>query len=214
MRATENQVVMNSGMAINKIVSIRVKEMADENPDTSFLGEYTDDNDGWHICRETGEYCIQIEKRIRIIETLTDWMYDTDNPEYEKRLQARIEKIERSGLCEYPGHSREYRYFKPSAGGETPGTTEYRKYGLQDYARMEQLNRGDWCFIGIGAVAVIETANGTQQKICSGGLWGIDSDCTDYIETVKTEELSGLRNELQTLGFSNRAITYAMNETE
>ena len=40
-----------------------------------------------------------------------------------------------------PDKGRYYRSFKPYAGGEKPGTKDYYKYGLQDFARMEKIQK-------------------------------------------------------------------------
>src|SRR6266853_1539084 len=50
----------------------------------------------------------------------------------------------------------QYRYFNgpvENYKGESPA--DIRKYIRQDYDRMESLNRGNWCFIGIRAEAEI-----------------------------------------------------------
>ena len=56
---------------------------------------------------------------------------------------------------EVPQRGREYRFFVPYAGGEEPGTDNYKVYGKQDYNRAEALNRGDWYLIGITARAEV-----------------------------------------------------------
>jgi hypothetical protein len=40
-----------------------------------------------------------------------------------------------------PPRGREYRAFRPEAGGERPGSPRYQQYGLRDYTRMEALDR-------------------------------------------------------------------------
>lgn len=119
--------------------------------------------------------------------------------------------------CGIPTSTREYAYFLPYAGGEKPGSKEYQEYGLQDFARMEGLTRGDWSFIGIIAKAHIITSNGTTQVIRSPGIWGIESDCgADYLKFVSDSELTSLRLELMALGegFGKRAIEYAIKQVE
>ncbi len=106
-----------------------------------------------------------------------------------------------------------------------------RKYVRQDYERMESLNRGDWCYIGIRVDAEVQlTATwensvvskvswhspiAPYQTITSGGLYGIESDSgNDYIQSVEQEELSELRAQLKALGFSARAISVAIKTVE
>ena len=84
--------------------------------------------------------------------------------------------------------------------GNTP--EDVRQYTLQDYLRLESLDHGDWCYIGIIAKAEVQTnRNSTTQTITSGGLWGIESDSGDYINQVKADELYGLAIELKAIGF-------------
>jgi hypothetical protein len=122
----------------------------------------------------------------------------------------------------------QYRFFNPSfnyinkSGNPTDGMTyaEARKYTHQDYERMEALQRGDWCFIGIKAVAEVHLTDGdsfrtTTQIIRSPGCWGIESDSgQDYITEVEQEELSNLKSELSAIGFSKRAIAAAFRNVK
>lgn len=102
----------------------------------------------------------------------------------------------------------EYRYFIAAMSGETTGNPDSVR---QDYDRMESLNRGDWCYYGISAVAEVwNPKTHTTQKIRSGGLWGIESDSGNYLEEVEQEQLTELSTELSSLGFGKRAITYAI----
>lgn len=168
----------------NKINKIVIEQVADSNPDTSYIGTYTNDRSPWVIVR-FGVFAGQ-------------YLDDAENEEV-------------------PSNGREYLFFKPYAGGEKPGSKEYQEYGLQDFARMESLVRGDWSFIGIIAKAHITTSNGTTQVIRSGGLWGIESDSgAEYLQEVANEELASLRLELEALGqgFGKRAIEYAMKQVE
>ena len=116
----------------------------------------------------------------------------------------------------------EFRYFNPSfnyvdaSGKLVNGNTaeEVRKCVAQDYARMESLNRGDWCFVGVKAEAEISIPSGsgysTSQTIHSGGLWGIESDSGEScFAEVQADELANLRSQLSALGFSKRAIAMA-----
>ena len=153
---------------MTKIESVKIVHMIDESPDTSFIGEYTDEMSDWAISREYDAYVIDLP-----------------------------------GDTKFSERGREYRFFfLPYAGGEQPGTAEYRKYGMQDYERMEALNRGDWCFIGIQAEATVSRDIGQGhrrlQGFTSGGLWGIESDSgDDHLESVAHEELVDLKEHLE-----------------
>ena len=128
--------------------------------------------------------------------------------------------------CDCHGGSmgcREYRYFNPSFnyigkdGKPSDGLTpeEVRKYTRQDYERMESLNSGQWCYIGIRAEAEIIGWHGTVQRITSGGLWGIESNSDrEYLKETEQEELANLKTELLALGFSRRAIATAFKNAE
>lgn len=161
---------------MKRIDSIKIERLNDEDADTSYIGQYTDDAADWNIERNSGEY----------VANLT-----------EEQREA------------IPQHSREYRFFKPYAGGEKAGTEEYQKYGKQDFQRMESLQRGNWRFIGIRAVAKI-VVNDTIQKITSGGLWGTESDSgNDYLSQVGSDEFASLKIQLLELGFTAEQIDAA-----
>ena len=181
---------MNKG---KRILKVTLKRMIDEDPDTSWLGKYSD---------------------TRTSELSIDRAHDLDC-----FANTGAEEQEDCPCIGDEWNRREYRYFNPSfnyvdkSGRALPENTpeEVRKYVRQDYERMESLNRGDWSFIGIKAEAEVWNAD-TQvvQRIHSGGLWGIESDSGEgYIEEVEQEELSNLKDELKAYGFSARAISKA-----
>lgn len=141
-----------------RIESVKVRHMVDDNPDTSYLGEYSS--------------------------------HDADDA---------IDREERGDM-----NRGEYRYFIPA----NP------EYGEQDYDRMESLNRGEWCYLGIRAEAEV-IVNGTVQRITSGGLWGIESDSDkEYFAEVATEQLAELRGILAEMGFSERQLNAAFKSPE
>ncbi len=101
----------------------------------------------------------------------------------------------------------EFRYFNPAMSTEETGNPCSCD---QDYRRMETLNRGDWCYIGISAKAEVQLTDDTVQILCSGGLWGVESDSSQqYLAEITIEELGQLRAELTAIGFSKRAINQA-----
>jgi hypothetical protein len=109
----------------------------------------------------------------------------------------------------------EFRYFNGCVENYKSETPEkIREYILRDYERMERLNRGDWRYIGIRAEAEILLPSGDAsivQEITSGGLWGIESDSDDaYLTPIESEQLAELREQLQAVGFSKRAISAAV----
>jgi hypothetical protein len=116
-----------------------------------------------------------------------------------------------------PEKGREYRFFHPSDSGETVGSDNYRKYALQNYDRMEQLNNGYFHYIGISAEAKVLTSydgkNWLINTLSSGGLWGIESDSdSEYINEVQSEQLSELKDVLIEYGFTEQEINEKLSE--
>jgi len=180
-------------MEKNRIERVWIERKIDECPDTSHMGEYTDDLEPGVIVRDYGEF----------YEKLPTGM----ERDYDGRFIGKADP-------EVPQRGREYRGFIPYAGDEKVGTRDYYKYGIQDFKRMEGLNNGDWLYIGVIAKVEIVTGGGTIQILRSGGLWGIESDCGDYIQEVEKEELESLEDELKSIGFGQRAIDYAIKNAE
>ena len=113
-----------------------------------------------------------------------------------------------------PSRGREYRFFRPYAGGEKPGTTTYQEYGKHDWERMEGLERGTWSYIKIVARATV-VVNGVTQTLSSGGRWGVESDSgPECLAEIQREEMSNLRTILQQLGFSHQAISAAFKKCQ
>lgn len=203
----------------NHIEKVWVERQIDERPDTSFLGEYTDKKSDWVICRHCGEYIAIAEKPNRRLDEINDEIYfleqEEETPEILEKIKALNIEEKALDLHECPKSRREYNYFNPYAGGEPEGSENYQKYGKQDFERMESLNNGSWCFMGIIAKAEIRTESGTMQVIRSGGVWGIESDAGEAdLDEVGKDELENLRLELSALGFGKRAIDKAYQSIE
>ena len=104
-----------------------------------------------------------------------------------------------------------HRYFSPAMTADETGNPNSPE---QDYQRMENYNRGIWCFIGIHVEAKIQLIN-TIQTISSGGLWGIESDSDrTYFDQVRKEELSQLSIELKAIGFTKKQIDTAFRDID
>jgi hypothetical protein len=186
-----------------RIHKVTIKRMIDESPDTSRLGEYSSN---------------------QLSYLSIDRSHDLDCPEQE--YNEHPEGYE----CNCSGGDRgrnEYRYFNPSfnyvdKNGQPQGMTEADviKYTRQDYERMERLNAGGWCFVGVRADAEYSLEAGMHgerlmQRLHSGGCWGIESDSDkDHFKSIEDEELSGLEAQLHAIGFSKRAIAAAMRNVE
>jgi hypothetical protein len=198
------------------ILTVTIKRMIDEYPDTSWLGEYSDDpkdyaiiargeSEGEFLDRTPCSNCPHAHwQHARKSDARTDreigqcYVNGCDCDEYDPR---------------YPDRGRTYRFFNPWAENyKGEPEAEVRKYCLQDYARTGGLNNGDWWFLGVRVDARVQLTGDLCQDITSGGLWGIESDSeANYIEEVIAEQKAELRTELLALGFSPRQINLAFN---
>lgn len=185
--ANRMQVVKVARLAMkNHIESVRIEIVADEDPDTSYLGEYSHEAKPFFIDRrELGV---------------------TDRHEYRYFNPGSVERFDPAASW-IPADCADKRAYWLEA---------MKKNAQQDFARMESFNRGEWGYVGIIAKAVVRSPNGVLQTLRSGGLWGIESDSDkDYLASVKADELSNLRAELESFGFGKRAIDKAFeNVTE
>jgi hypothetical protein len=223
--------------SMKRIHKVTIKRMIDESSDTSWLGEYGN--------RAESDYSID---RAHDLDCLCQFngkqyevtFYEGEEPtgggifptekqaeEYAHQNPTEHETYELTEQdaecnCVQNGHwnNREYRYFNPNwENYKGESDTDIRKYCEQDFTRMERLNAGEWCFIGIRAEA--EHSVGTSragylaQDITSGGLWGIESDSDEsYFAEVEAEELADLHKQLEGIGFSKRAIAAAFKNVE
>lgn len=114
----------------------------------------------------------------------------------------------------YPEKGREYRFFHPYAAGEKIGSDDYRQYAKRDFDRMESLNRGQWCFIGIEVATEVLTDIGISD-IIRESLWGIESDSDqEYLDAEILNLKTEIRHRLQKLGFSKKEIDASLNNAE
>ena len=230
--------------SMKRIHSITIKRMVDDSPDTSWLGEYSNKaTSEYSIDRAHSEDCSilesnhrepveLLERAIAHLGNVKDGLVNVNETDaWKEQAQIEFENLDDAqnilieaqddlqqcdcGRGEW--HRNEYRYFNPSSNyqGETPENTI--KYVRQDYERMESLNRGDWCFVGIRADATYSTGNqyAPIQSITSGGVWGFESDMGEKeFESEEENALSELREQLKAIGFSSRAITAAFKNVE
>jgi hypothetical protein len=218
--------------ATKRILSVSIKRMIDESPDTSWLGEYASSPaseysiDRAHsldcavnnLNREAQDAIAHAMDHLNIHtysqQTLEETVAYDDAHEILVEAQDAIQECD----CGERGDQgrNEYRYFNgpiENYNGESP--EDIRKYVRQDYERMESLNHGDWCFIGIRAEARVQVFDDTWQEITSGGLWGTESDSdADYLKSIEDEQLAELREQLAAIGFSKRAISAAFRNVE
>lgn len=234
-----------------RILSVTIKRMVDDSPDTSWLGEYASKpNSGFSIDRAHSEDCASVKPRANVVEGMK-WlerllsrvedmeMENSDVVDTMDTLNVCLNELEECDCGERGDMEHgQYRYFNPgsvesfdpkaswlTSSTETERKAEWlacmRSNAKKDYERMESLNRGDFCFIGIKAEADVvlsvckDSSHLLTQTIRSGGLWGIESDSDDsFLEETEKDELSQLRTELKSLGFSSRAISTAFKTIE
>lgn len=216
--------------AKKRILSVTVKRIVDMSPDTSYLGKYANrPTSEFSIDRLHTEDCASLEVNHRgAVDKLERIINSLRTYEDEEAIETLIDLQDQCVECdcgESGGMKRfEYRYFNPSfnyvdnKGNALPGNTaeEIRKYVREDYKRMEDLNRGDWCYLGIrveaDVILRVDDASGSSiiQTVTSGGLWGIESDSGNkYFDEVARDEWAELKKELTVLGFSARAMAKA-----
>jgi hypothetical protein len=221
---------------VKRISRVTIKRMTDNDPDTSYLGEYSDRAETDYAIDRKHSLDCQInnvpneglETLSRVMHYLTAVTYEpcpfSEDGIWQEVSDAQdllIEKQDELQECDCDEREDmgrgELRYFNgcvENYKGETP--ENIRKYVRQDYERMERLNSGDWCYMGIRAEAEILLPSGDAsiaQEITSGGLWGVESDSDkSYLAEIDAEELSSLREQLRAVGFSTRAISTAFKD--
>jgi hypothetical protein len=186
-----------------RILSVTVTREVDTDPDTSYLGEYSNTLEPFGIDREKeGDH------------ERGQYRYWNPGPNHVP-----------------PGNPASWKGVKTSDLGEALSRVgilhaiKTRKaairaldlaYVREDYKRCESLNRGDWCYYGISASAEVQLSeHGPIQTIRSMGLWGIESDSDEsYFGEVEAEELSALRSELEAAGFTPEQINEAFETIE
>jgi hypothetical protein len=227
------------------ILGITIQRVLDDSADTSWLGEYSRRPDSdYSIDRRHSEDCSavsieaknarenlervlsHIESDLTYCEEHTHTAADSCGPCVEEMagqeavsLLSKLVEEATECDCNICLSSREYEYFNPNwRNYKGEPEEDIRKYCRQDYERMEALNRGDFCFIGVRAEAKIGIPQGLPQpktgqayllqNLTSGGLYGIESDSDgQYIATEEKNQLDELRDVLTSFGFSRRSIT-------
>ena len=170
----------------NRIESVRIETVTDTDPDTSWIGVYSNS-------AET-EFAIDRQER-----------GDCERGQYRYFNPGTVEAFDPAASW-IPTGTKDKRAYWHAAMLDN---------AAKDYIRMESLQAGNWYFVGIIAKAVVVSAQGVTQTIRSGGLWGIESDSgKDYLEETKQNELTNLRGELEAFGFGSRAIDYAFRNVE
>lgn len=185
-----------------KIESVRIEKVADTNPDTSWLGSFTDKAIPECFIRN-GEHAGKLVK---------------DVPADELPDKGREFRFFLPGPNHVPHDPKSWAHVADATKAACiakHGSLEAQDldYARQDWQRMEALARDDWYFVGIIAKAVITSFHGIEQTIRSGGVWGVESDCgQNNMQELADNELASLREELLALGFKKRQIDYAFRQ--
>lgn len=179
---------------MKKLISIKTIRETDTSPDLSYLGEYKSKPSATTIDREERGDCWRHEYRYwepcNNHAALGEWEHVSDNAVNDSFLRLPLEL--RQTLTEST------RLAKIAIIGAY--------YTEQDYLRHEAYNKGEWCCVGVEAVAEY-TLNDTIQKMRSGGLYGIESDSREgYFQEVEAEQLEKLKGELVAIGFTVEEI--------
>lgn len=182
---------------MKRILKIWTDVELDDNPDTSWLGEYSSKPGENAIDREANGDMQRGELRYfnpAQHHDVDGWDHVSDLAvlnAYAKQIQAGYQELSRNAMIEALNAS----------------------YRESDYQRMESLQRGDWNFVGITARAQVILSGSLIQNIRSGGLWGIESDSDEeHFEEVRQGQLAELGRELEAVGFDKSAIQKAMNQ--
>jgi len=214
---------------VKRISKVTIKRMTDNDPDTSYLGHYSDraqtdyaiDRRHSLDCQINNVPTEGLETLSRVMHYLTALTYEpcpfSEDGIWQDVSDAQdllIEKQDELQECDCSGgdaERREFRYFNGCVENYKGESAEdIRKYVRQDYERMERLQRGDWCYIGVRAEAEILIPSGDAsivQEITSGGLWGIESDSdASYLTEIEEEQLSELREQLHAVGYPNALL--------
>lgn len=158
---------------MKRISKVTIKRMVDTDPDTSYLGEYSNDAEtDYAIDRKHAEDCQSqeynhretVEQLERIISYLSAVTYSTNVADEVRETASEAQDVlidsqNAAQECDCNGgdmNRNEYRYFNGNVENYKGETAEnIRKYVRRDYERSERLNQGDWCYIGIQAEAEI-----------------------------------------------------------
>jgi len=208
---------MKTNTASKRILSVTVTRETDTDPDFSYLGEYSDAPKEFAIAA-TGEHEGELVDQLpcecghavdQHAET-SDYAIGSGGIKCSV-VDCDCEDLDRVTV----ERGRDYRYFNSGSIDSSVTDEDNRQYAQQDFKRMQDYNRLEWCFLGIHAKAEIQVAGSTTQTIRSGGLWGIESDSgDDYLTEVENQQLDELKDELHAIGFSKRAIAAAFRDVK
>jgi len=142
-----------------------------------------------------------------------EWVLEEVFEDGSARYESDEPEVLAAGLwSNYGSHQYEYiQGFQYRPEGDEK--EEHLEYIKQDVKRLEELFRGDWCYIWLGIEAEL---NG--QVIASASLSGIESDAEDYhlevYKDVRSEVISQIQAELPRKEERIKSIEFSYTEAE
>lgn len=142
----------------------------------------------------------EVKASLQIESVELMWVDDDDSKAAEVLGQYSNEpKTVHVDRSQHPGYSEhEFRYWNPV-------TTDNPDDVMQDYRRHESLCRGEWCYQGCVARAVVsyQTKEGARrlEYFSSGGASGVESDSSPLLlMEIEVSELMDLKAHLTVFG--------------
>jgi hypothetical protein len=132
---------------------------------------------------------------------------NTDAPAKPQKLHIRWELVTPTDDSFESPEERDEAFW-PSQDENAPGYVlpeNFEAAMAEAKDRMERWEYGGWEYVGVVARAhlLIPIGGSGSFRIMtleSAGLWGVESDCTDYIAELFEEQKADLLGELKTLG--------------
>jgi len=138
---------------------LRIEHVLDEDPDLSFLGEYSSSWQEGAIDREELGDMERGELR---------YFIPGQHVPHSPKNWSHVSAAEKAKVVK--------QYGSLAAADEA--------YAMHDYERMERYNRGDWHMMGI----VVTILKGAFKEVGNASLWGIESDSSAaYVEEVEND---------------------------
>lgn len=178
-------------------MELRIRKLKeyDEYPDLSYLGTFSDRPEGRDSIPHGHNYCENCpDRRNRRIEvvSLPDgtggyWAHEDGSvlcmsPDPDDIEYGDIDSYVASPVPE----DGTYRYFNPAT-----------EYGAQDYERMTDHGRHEWCMVGVVVEATLTNEEGFSRKFCHA-MFGIEYDSDEsYFEEVAEDLLYEIRQDVQ-----------------
>jgi acetolactate synthase regulatory subunit len=206
----------SQGKSKKRILSVTIQRVFDEDPDTSYLGEYSSKRKSdYTIERRHEQDCnlnsnttpsrLMLERVLSRAEaqhtiicenhttSVNDecWACDVE-AKSQAALELIREQIDALEECNCGGvhiERNSFELFNPNHDNyQGLPDAEIRKYCWQDYERMESLSNGSWSFLGIVAECEVEVIVDGKPYTTElhASLWGIESDSDR--EYLKTTE--------------------------